>query len=80
MHIHQEELVKRNWAIRRTLVQRVDGQRRWDIAYQRLLQWTQNVAAVPDESTAPITTQEVKDESRHLCPCIDPTPTTEPNH
>jgi hypothetical protein len=80
MHIHQEELVKRDWVIRRTLVQRVDGQRRWDIAYQRLLQWTSEVATAPEASTVPITTQEVKDESRHLCPCIDPTPTTEPNH
>ena len=72
--------MKRKWEVRRSLDQRTDGQRRWDIAYQRLLQWTQAVAAGPDQGPAPITTQEVNDESRHLCPCLDPTPTTEPDH
>jgi hypothetical protein len=72
--------VKRNWEVRRSLVQRADGQRRWDIAYQRLLQWTQATATVPDQSTAPIITQEVNDESRHLYPCLDGATTTEPNH
>lgn len=72
--------MKRKWEVRRNLVQRTDGQRRWDIAYQRLLQWTQATAAGPDQGTTPITTQEVNDESRHVCPCFDRAPTTEPNH
>jgi hypothetical protein len=78
--IHQEEQVKRKWTVRRSLVQREDAQRRWDIAYQRLLQWTHEVATVPDESTVPITTQEVNDESRHLYTRIDLATTTKPNH
>ena len=72
--------MKRKWEVRRSLVQRVDAQRRWDIAYQRLLQWTPTVAAGPDQSNVPITTQEVNDESRHLYPCLDCATTTEPNH
>jgi len=72
--------VKRKWAVRRSLVQRGDGQRRWDIAYQRLLQWTQKEAAVTEPGTAPIITQEVKDESRSLCASVDLTTTTKSNH
>jgi hypothetical protein len=72
--------VKRKWDVQRTMVKRIDGHRRWDIAYQRLLQWASEVKEVPDGGTPPITTLEVQDESRHLCPCINLTPTTEPNH
>ncbi len=72
--------MKRKWAVRRSLVQRGDGQRRWDIAYQRLLQWTQKVALVTEQGPAPIITQEVKDESCHLCSSVDLTATTKPNH
>lgn len=71
--------MKRKWAVRRSLVQRSDGQRRWDIAYQRLLQWTHEGAAVPDEGTPPMITQEVKDESRHLYSRIDYSATTKSN-
>jgi hypothetical protein len=72
--------VKRTWKVGRTLVQRSDAQRRWDIAYQRLLQWTNEVSGVPAEGTRLNTTQEVKDESCHLRPCLDFTATTNPNH
>jgi hypothetical protein len=71
--------VKQKWDIRRTLVHQTDGQRRWDIAYQRLLQWTREVASVADEATTPIAIQEAKDESCHLCSCVDLTTTTKPN-
>src|SRR5579863_7302574 len=37
----------RNWTVRRTGVERSDGPRRWDRAYQLLLQWA--VAEVPHE-------------------------------
>lgn len=72
--------MKRKWAVCRSLVQRGDGQRRWDIAYQRLLQWTQKVAGVIEPGPAPIITQEVKDESRSLCAGVDLTTTTKSNY
>lgn len=72
--------MKRQWKVQRTLLKHSEGQRRWDIAYQRLLQWTQEVADVPDQDIALIITQEAKDESRHLRPCLDLTTTTKPNH
>ena len=72
--------MKQKWDVQRTMVKRIDGQRRWDIAYQRLLQWASEVEEVPDGGTAAITTPEVQDESRHLCSCINLAPTTEPNH
>lgn len=72
--------MKRKYEVQRTKVNRSDGQRRWDIAYQRLLQWATEVTEVPDAGTALIMTQEVKDESRHLRSCINLTATAEPNH
>jgi hypothetical protein len=44
------------------------------------LQWTSEIEAVPTGSTTDITTQEEQNESRHLRPCVNLTPTTEPNH
>ena len=72
--------MKRKWEVQRTPVKRLDGQRRWDIAYQRLLHWTNEITAVSDEGTATLMTQEVKNESCPLCPGLDLTATTEPNH
>ena len=31
--------MKFEWQVSRTMMAQVDGQRRWDIAYQLLLQW-----------------------------------------
>jgi len=72
--------VKQKWEVQRTTVKRIDGQRRWAIAYQRLLQWTSEVEKVPPDDTTNITPQEEQNESRHLRPCVNLTPTTEPNH
>jgi hypothetical protein len=72
--------VKRKWEVQRTLVKRIDGQRRWDIAYQRLVQWASEAEEVPDGGTTDIIIQEEQDESRHLRSCLNLTPTTEPNH
>jgi hypothetical protein len=72
--------VKRKWEVQRTMVKRIDGQRRWDIAYQRLVQWASEAKEVPDGGTTDITIQEEQDERRHLRPCLNLTPTTEPNH
>lgn len=72
--------MKRKWEVQRTTVERLDGQRRWDIAYQRLLQWAIEVEEVPAGGMPDITSQEEQNESCHLCPCFNLTPTTEPNH
>ena len=45
---------KRQWSIRRSTTEAPDAQRRWDRAYQQLLQWKRsNRAALPQKS--PIT-------------------------
>ena len=72
--------MKRKWEVQRTTVERLDGQRRWDIAYQRLLQWTSEIEKVSRDGTTDIGPQEEQNESRHLRPCVNLTPTTEPNH
>ena len=72
--------MKQKWEVQRTGVKRLDGQRRWDIAYQRLLQWSSEIGSTPDKGTFLIATEEVKDESRHLCPSINLNTTTEPNY
>ena len=38
--------MKRTWTVHRTVVPCAEGQRRWDEAYQLLLQWT---AALPPQ-------------------------------
>ena len=73
--------MKRKWEVQRTTVEQLDGQRRWDIAYQRLLQWASEFKeVVPEDTLEDITTQEEQNESRHLRPCLNLTTTTEPNH
>ena len=53
-----EEPVKHQWRIRRQTSPKLDGQQRWDRAYQFLLQWSQ---AQPQLLTCPLVnpTQEV---------------------
>ena len=53
----------------------MDGQQRWDRAYQLLLQWSQVPLAPANSLVTPIqnSTQELINEhsSRALCPCIE---------
>ena len=70
--------MKRQWRIHRQVV---DGQRRWDRAYQCLLRWG---SPVWPEQPAEVVTglqpmQEVSDESRRVCASVDPTPGTGPD-
>jgi len=73
--------MKRQWAIHRQSVEVVDGQRRWDRAYQCLLRWGSQVR--PEQSAEAVTSvqpmQEVSDESRRVCASVDPTPDTGPD-
>lgn len=63
------------WKTRRTLVPQTDGQRRWDQAYQLLLQWTQTSISPP-----PPITEEVTHASSDLCARLDPATDTNPDH
>ena len=60
--------MKRQWRIRRTTVMQVNGQQRWDQAYQNLLRWT---CPTPDprSQTGPASppTQEASHASSDLC-------------
>ena len=61
--------MERKWQKRRCLVAHTDGQRRWDRAFQYLLQW---VAAEQDAVSAPgVSPQEVDDESSGIGACLD---------
>jgi hypothetical protein len=50
------------WRIQRRAVPKENAQRKWDLAYQCLLKWAQATA---------IRNQEVQNESRDLCACIN---------
>jgi hypothetical protein len=63
--------VKPAWKVRRTGTARDDGQRRWDYAYQFLVQWATDSSA--DTHSAP-TQQEEGNERGTLRPGLDPTP------
>jgi hypothetical protein len=73
--------MKRQWSIRRELVETSDGQRRWDRAYQCLLGWgSQPVPEQPAEAvTGAQPTQEVFDESCSVRPSVDPTSSSRPD-
>ena len=65
--------MKTPWEVRRTAVAQHDGERRWDSAYQCLLQW-----AMEDEAgtrPAPSHHQEDSHGSRSVRPCLN-TPST----
>ena len=60
--------MKRHWQIRRRGTATLDGQRRWDRAYQQLLQWTARDLAELPSAVAPNLppAEEVKDASSDL--------------
>lgn len=73
--------MKRQWRIRRQVIESSDGQRRWDRAYQCLLRWgspaDQDLIPVPrDWFQLP---QEVKDGNCSLCTRVDATPSSSAN-
>ena len=57
------------WQIRRRVSARSDGERRWDAAYQFLLQWAMD----HDAGTYPVPShrQEESHGSSPVCPCLD---------
>jgi hypothetical protein len=71
--------VKRKWKSRRELVERADGQRRWDRAYQLILLWglteafeVQQAQAVPVQPDS--LAQEVRHEGSCICTSVDIAP------
>lgn len=68
--------MKRKWQIRRSTIERLDGQRRWDCAYQCLLRWAGEAASQTTDNSPSSTQQEGQSsESRHLRSCLDTTTT-----
>ena len=57
------------WHVHRTVRAQRDGERRWDYAYQFLLQWAMEHQAGP--GSAPVPDQEEPHGSRSLRPCFD---------
>jgi hypothetical protein len=74
--------MKRQWQIRRQFQTTADAARRWDQAYQMLLQWSQSTASTtkPDLFTTLPPPSEVTYDKRNLCSRIDGSPDAGPNH
>jgi hypothetical protein len=70
--------MKHQWRIRRELKPVLDGQRRWDLAYQYLLRWT--LSSQPAQTAGGPQPQEVYDEHRDVCAGVDAAPGADPNH
>jgi hypothetical protein len=70
--------MKTPWAVRHTPVAQHDGERRWDYAYQFLLQWA--MADDADNGSAPLPHQEDHDGNRSLCPSLNQPSTTTTDH
>jgi hypothetical protein len=70
--------MKPAWKVRRTVVARDDGQRRWDYAYQFLLQWMAEASTTLVSTNTP--QQEEGNAGGTVCPRLDRTSTTGPDH
>ncbi len=73
---------KRSWRIRRDGMTSPDAQRRWDRAYQLLIQWSQAALQEqePDQVVREAMRQEECDESGNLCAGVYATAGTNANH
>ena len=68
--------MRSKWKVRRTTMGHDDGQRRWNTAYQCLLQWAAQLETTLDVVSPP---QEDQDECRNLCPGLDHPPSLDPD-
>ena len=67
------------WQIKRSLIARSEGQRRWDCAYQLLMRWAMEQATETRDISLP--DQEDNDDGNSaLCASIDQSAATEPKH
>ena len=68
----------KQWKVHQCAIERNDGQRRWDEAYQFLLQCIiENCEKTLDEKSQE---QEEQNGSSTLCPCINHKATTGSDH
>ena len=70
---------KHPWQVTRSGIARSDGERRWDYAYQFLLQWAMEC----DTGNSPVLSAHAQEEShgsRPVCPGVDQPPATGPDH
>lgn len=82
--------MRHQWRLCRTFQEHRDGQRRWDRAYQLLLQWAQAPEGPPPEPGQrpclalhdPVATHslEVTHGSSDLCPGLNPAANPDPDH
>jgi len=70
--------MKRKWQVHRSVVERIDGHRRWDIAYQLLVCWAMEPTNDPRPDNT--STQENKHEDRPVYPSIDALSDAKSNH
>jgi hypothetical protein len=70
--------MKKEWQVRRTVVECSEGQRRWDYTYQFLLRWT--MERTTSQQLTGLPSQENDHEDRPLCPSIDQPPSAKPKH
>ena len=68
--------MKPTWKVQRTVAARDDGLRRWDYAYQFLLQWATDASV---EMCSAATQQEEGNECSTLCSGLQPTSTPSPD-
>ena len=76
----REGNVKHAWRVRRELQGSPDGQRRWDRAYQLLLEWTATDGQLPSVAQGEVEAQEGKHESGDLRAGVNPAPGTAADH
>lgn len=69
-----EGVMKRQWRVRRELQAALDGQRRWDRAYQELLAWTCPDGAAPMMVVGERVGKERDDAGRDLWAGVDAPP------
>ena len=69
--------MERPWQVCRVTVGQDDGERRWDYAYQFLLQWAMEHEA--GSRPAPSHPQEEPHGSRSLRPCVHDSSATAPD-
>jgi hypothetical protein len=71
--------MKHDWNVNRHFKSGSDGQRRWDRAYQLLLEWTKEKPqqSCPIDKTSTILNQEKENENSSLCSCLNHSPSSD---
>ena len=66
---------KQSWQVSRSGIARSDGERRWDYAYQFLLQWAMEIET-GIQPVSSVLAQEDCHGNRSVCPRLDQPPAT----